>query len=126
MNLMDPALIAGICGMVAGAACLLMLRSHRARAEWRREELQAELQSQLRQQRAEFSEQVARLGHSVEVLELSAKSVEEAGRGLSRSRRSQAMQLLHSGMSPESVAISLGMGRREMHLIAKVSRILTL
>jgi hypothetical protein len=103
-----------------------MLRSHRARAQWQREELQAELQSQLRQQREEFSEQVSRLGRSVEVLELSAKSVEEAGRGLSRSRRSQAMQLLRSGMSPENAATSIGMERREMHLIAKVSRILTL
>ena len=126
MNMIDPALIAGICGTVAGAACLLMLRRQRVRAEWQREELQAELQSQLRQQREEFTEQVARLGHSVEVLELSAKSVEEAGRGLSRSRRSQAMQLLRSGMSPESAATSMGMGRREMQLIARVSRILTL
>ncbi len=103
-----------------------MLRRQRARAEWQREELQADLQSRLRQQREEFSEQVARIGRSVEVLELGAKSVEEAGRGLSRSRRSQAMQLLRSGMSPESAATSLGMARREMHLIAKVSRILTL
>jgi hypothetical protein len=126
MNVIDPALIAGVSGTAAGAACLLMLRSHRSHAERQREELQTELQSQLRQQREEFSDQVARLGRSVEVLELSAKSVEEAGRGLSRSRRSQAMQLLRSGMSPESAAASLGMGRREMHLIAKVSRILTL
>lgn len=126
MNMIAPALIAGICGTVAGAACLLMLRRQRARAEWQREELQADLQSRLRQQREEFSEQVARIGRSVEVLELGAKSVEEARRGLSRSRRSQAMQLLRSGMSPESAATSLGMARREMHLIAKVSRILTL
>jgi hypothetical protein len=126
MNMFDPALIAGVCGTVAGAACLLMLRRHHTRAEWQRAELQAELQSQLWQQREEFSEQMAQLGRSVEVLELSAKSVDEAGRGLSRSRRSQAMQLLRSGMSPESAATSLGMGRREMHLIARVSRILTL
>ncbi len=126
MNVIDPALIAGVCGTIAGAACLLILRRHRARAEWQREELQAELKSQLLQQRDDFSEQVACLGRSVEVLELSAKSVEEASRGLSRSRRSQAMQLLRSGMSPESAATSLGMARREMHLIAKVSRILTL
>ena len=110
MNAIDPALIAGVCGTVAGAACLLMLRRHRARAEWQREELRAELQSQLRQQRAEFSEQVARLGHSVEVLELSAKSVEEAGRGLSRSRRSQAMQLLQFGHESGESSNILGKG----------------
>jgi hypothetical protein len=126
MNMIDTALIAGVCGTVAGAACLLMLRRQRVRAGWQREELQAELKSQLLQQREEFSVQVARLGRSVEGLELSAKSVEEAGRGLSRSRRSQAMQLLRSGISPESAATSLGMARREMHLIARVSRILTL
>lgn len=126
MNLIDPALIAGVCGTAAGAACLLVLRGQGARAQWQREELKAELESQLRQQGQEFSEQVARLGRSVEILELSAKSVEEAGRGLTRSRRSQAMQMLRSGMSPESAAASLGMGRREMRLIARVSRILTL
>jgi hypothetical protein len=126
MNAIDPALIAGVCGTVAGAVCLLMLRSNRARAEWQREELRAELHSELLRQREEFSERVAQIGHSVEVLELSAKSVEEAGRGLSRSRRSQAMQLLRSGMSPASAATSMGMGRREMHLIARVSRMLTL
>ena len=126
MNFFDPALIAGVCGTLAGAVCLLMLRRHRALAERQREQLQSELQSELRQQREELSQQVAHLGRSVEVLELSAKSVEEAGRGLTRSRRSQAMQLLRSGMSPESAATSLGMGRREMHLIAKVSRILTI
>jgi hypothetical protein len=41
---------------------------------------------------------------------------------LNRSARSQALQLLRSGMSPETAAATLGMGRREMRLLDRVAQ----
>jgi hypothetical protein len=118
----DPVLIPAVTGTLAGVASLLMLRKERVSAARK----QGELQSMLEQQRDEFSQQIAQLNHSIGILELSARSVEEAGRGLTRSRRSQAIQLIRAGMAPESAASSLGIARREMRLIATVSRMLSL
>ncbi len=87
----------------------------------------SELLSMLDGQRKESAQQIAEIARGVEDLERSQRSIEEAGgSGIPRSRRSQALQLLRSGMSPESAASSLGLGTREMRLIANVSRVLTL
>ena len=134
MTFLDRWLIIGGFGMLGGLICWLALRVHRviverAQAELRSElwaELQSELQSKLREHRADCSEQIAELGCSVAVLELRAQNIDEAGKGgLTRSLRSQAMQLLRSGVSPENAAATLGTGRREMRLIATVSRTLS-
>ncbi len=120
MSLFGLSLIPGVFGILTGIVCLLRLRSYSLSGDRKRDELV----SMLRQHRDECSEQFAQLGRSIGVMELSARSMEEAGRGLTRSRRSQALQLLRSGMSPESAASSLGIAKREMRLIARVSRIL--
>jgi hypothetical protein len=86
-----------------------------------------EMQSMLREHQVECSAQIAQLAANVAVLETSAQNADNLSTGaLSRSTRSQAMQLLRSGMSPENVAASLGLGRREMRLLASVSRTLHL
>ena len=72
----------------------------------------------------ECAGQIAQLGESVSELAKSAQSMDAAKGGITRSARSQAMQLLRSGMSPDNAAAALGIGRREMHLLASVSRIL--
>lgn len=107
----------------AAIVCFVALRGQRIAMARRHAELLATLDGR----REECAEQIARLTRGVEDLERSRRSVEEAGwSGLPRSRRSQAVQLLRSGMSPESAASSLGLGLRETRLIAKVSRVLTL
>lgn len=127
MTFHDPGLIAGVFGILGGLICLLALRNHRVAVEKTQAELRLELQSMLREQQVACSGQIAQLGRNVAVLELSAQNIDEAAKGgLTRSVRSQAMQLLRSGMSPESAASTLGIGRREMRLIARVSRTLSL
>ncbi len=109
-------------GILLAAFCLLLLRRRRM-ADDRRH---SELLSLIEWQRAENAQQIAQLTRSVEVLERTQRSAEEAAGGLTRSCRSQAMQLLRSGMSPETAASSVGLATREMRLMAKVSRMLTL
>jgi hypothetical protein len=50
----------------------------------------------------------------------SLRQMPRAG-GLNRSTRAQAMQLLRSGQTADAAASSLGIGRREMRLLERVS-----
>lgn len=109
-------------GFLLAGLCLLLVRRRRIASDKRH----AELLSMIEWQRAETAQQIAQLTRSVEILERTQRSAEEASGELTRSRRSQAMQLLRSGMSPETAASSVGLATREMRLMAKVSRILTL
>jgi hypothetical protein len=121
----DPGLIAGACGILAALTCRLALRRQSIRNQAEAAALRSELESMVRAQHTECADQIARLGESLSVLERSAQSMDAAAKGgITRSTRSQAMQLLRSGMSPENAASAVGMGRREMHLLAGVSRIL--
>jgi hypothetical protein len=123
-------LVLGILGTLTGVICLVMLRRRRAEVEWKH----CELESIIRQQHDEsargagqIEQSIAQLSRSVADLELNARNIGEAGwGGLTRTRRSQAMQLLRSGVSPESAASTLGIAMREMRLISRVSRILSL
>lgn len=133
--IIDPGLMAGAVVISGGVFGLVEWRKHRVRADGNharllsalRSELQSQMQAMLLEQQAEYSEQIARLGRNVAALEQSAQNVDEVRTGeLSRSVRSQAMQLLRSGMSPESAASALRIGRREMRLIASVSSTLSL
>lgn|GEM_PF-3405288 len=120
MSVFALALIPGALGTLAGIVCMLRLQRYRVSAERKRDELEA----MLRQHQAECLRQFGQLSRSVGVLELSARDTEAAGRGLNRSRRSQALQLLRAGMSPESAASSLGIAKREMRLIVRISQLL--
>jgi hypothetical protein len=124
--ILDPGLAGGVfgalIGAIAGVVCLLCLRRHRMELEQAREEFQI----MLRQQQTEYLDGIAQVGKAVGFLEESAQNTEEAVKGrLTGSVRSQAMQLLRSGMKPETAAAKLGIGRREMSLISTVSRILS-
>jgi hypothetical protein len=124
----NPGILAGASGTLASLTCLLALRwlalgKYRSDAWQSHADLRTELQAELSEQKAECSEQIALLRSSISVLELSAQSAEGAARGgLTRSLRSQAVQLVRSGMRPEGAASTLGIGRREMRLIACVSQ----
>ncbi len=134
MMVPDPGLIAGGCGFLVSSCCGFALRKYRvqslaAQAALRSEveALRAEMEAMLNDRQLECSVKIERLGESVSVLESSARSIDAATKGgMTRSTRSQAMQLLRSGMSPDNAASALGIGKREMHLLADVSRILLL
>jgi len=119
----DPGVPGGASGILGSVICWLALRQRRIAVE----RTHAELWAMLGAHKAECSEKIEQLGRGIAVLELSAQNRDEAGNaGLTRSVRSQAMQLLRSGMPPDSAASTLGIGRREMRLIAGVSRALSL
>lgn len=123
MSFIDPGIIAGASGIAGSAICLLALRKDRIAAE----RTHAELRALLSAHQAECAERTEQLGRGIAFLELSAQNRDEAGRpALTRSLRSQAIQLLRSGMPPDSAASTLGISRREMRLIAHVSRALSL
>ena len=127
MNYLDPGFIgvaaASALGIIAGAICLMLMRRQRIAIE----ETRSELGSKLSDYMKTCSEQIERLGRNIATLELAAQNVDDAGKGgLTRSARSQAMHLLRSGMPPDSAASVVGLGKREMRLIASVSGILSL
>jgi ABC-type cobalamin transport system ATPase subunit len=121
MNLTDPGLIAGLTGILAAVACLVFLRGYRITTARQHEELSF----LVRQQQMESAARIQQLERNLAVLESSSRSIENlSGGALTRSRRSQAMQLLRSGVSPDTAALKLGMAKREMRLIATISNIL--
>jgi hypothetical protein len=65
---------------------------------------------------AEIRKQAAELEASLQ----NTRDVLRHGR-FNRSTRAQALHLLRSGMSPETAASALGVGRRELRLLAKVA-----
>jgi hypothetical protein len=87
---------------------------------------QSEVRTAIERNQAAFRELMEQVGRSVAFLETSGQNTEDAiGRALKRSLRSQAMHLLGSGMSPESVAEAIALPTREVALIHCVSKILT-
>jgi hypothetical protein len=114
--IVDPGLITGVCGILVGLICLLALRKYRISAARTHDELRAVV----RAQDAEWSGRM-------EQIEMRLQNIDDAAKGgLGHSARARALQLLQSGMSAESAPSTLGIGRREMRLIAGVSRMLTL
>ncbi|HEX4278599.1 MAG TPA: hypothetical protein VHZ74_24755 [Bryobacteraceae bacterium] len=116
---------AGIGGIFGWIVCLVLLRRRRLAAEKSRAELRGELQEMLRAQQAECSEQIAQIGRSVALLESSSQTIDASRAGFTRAVRAQAMQMLRSGMAPASISAALGIGKREIRLIAEVARTLT-
>lgn len=97
----NPGLATGVSGILAASICLLALRKHRLAAA----RDHADLRSMVRGQEAEWSSRIEQLGHGMAALERRARSV---------------------GMPADGAAPTLGLGRREMRLIAEVSRTLAL
>jgi hypothetical protein len=123
----DPGLVAGSLGISSGLFCLLVLRKQRSASALAHAEMGSEIQSRLLEQKADYSEQIARLSRELDALELGVQNTGQAGRSaLTLAIRSQAVQLIQSGMSPETVAQALGIGKREIRLMANVSRTLSL
>ncbi|MDP9054976.1 MAG: hypothetical protein M3N93_11865 [Acidobacteriota bacterium] len=120
----DPGLITGAFGILCAVFCAFALRKQGLGVRTGQAALRSELESMMTAKQAECDARMASLGESLAVLERSARNADTAAiGGLTRSARSQAMQTLRSGVSPEQAACSLGIGRREMQLLAAVSRV---
>ena len=119
----DYGFIAGLAGFAAAIISLLELRRYRQRAERAANLLRGEVE---RQQFA-CTEQFAALTQGFSALELNMQNTEEMLREgrLSRSTRAQALHLLRSGVAPDTAATTLGLAKREMRLLARVSRLLS-
>jgi hypothetical protein len=119
----DPGLIAGVAACFAALFSLLALRRYHLIAA--REA--ARLSDEFGRRQAFCSEQIAGLRNDFAALELNMQNTDELLREgrLNRTSRAHAMQLLRSGISPDTAASTLGMARREMKLMATVSRLLS-
>jgi hypothetical protein len=118
MTIMEAGLIAAVPGLFAAGLCWCSLRKQLTRSE-------AVVRCSVEHQRTECAEQISEVKQVLADLELSAQNVERALAGnLTRTARSQAIQLLRSGASLETAAIRLGLARREMHLISRIANLL--
>jgi hypothetical protein len=124
---LDLGLIAGVLAIVACIGCivcLVLLRKRRVAMESGHEALRCEFTAMVHTRKSECLEEVARVGREVALLESSGQEIAGLTCGFARPLRAQAMALLRSGTPPQKVAQELGIARREMRLIAQVSRIL--
>jgi hypothetical protein len=121
---LDPALAAAAASLllVLLPAVLLVAARRRSRTQTRGE-LEC-LRASFEREKITSAEALSELKKGLGALENQVRSAPEAPQpgGLNRSARAEALRLLRSGMSPETAAASLGMGKREMRLLERVSR----
>ncbi|MGD1070105.1 MAG: hypothetical protein ABSB15_08180 [Bryobacteraceae bacterium] len=84
------------------------------------------LSQQCERRHALCLDEIAGLRRDFAALELNMQNRNEILREgrLNRTGRAQAMRLLRSGVSPDTAAATLGVARREIKLLATVSRLL--
>jgi hypothetical protein len=114
----DPALIAAASAW--GGVMISMITQWRQCGRFRRDATSAH--EALKLGRSECAEQFAELRKTQQTLEESLHSTRDVLRDgrLNRSTRAAALQLLRTGMSPDTAASSLGLAKREMHMLARV------
>lgn len=119
----DGSWLLGIAGLSAGLAALW--RSGRNAGVWREDtgKLRAEAKQANEARDAELR-QIKDLVASLEAGIVSSRDSLRDGR-LSVSSRSQALQMLRAGATPESVASGLGLASSEARLLARVGRVLS-
>jgi hypothetical protein len=124
----DPLSIAtiltGVAGCLAAVFCLLALRKSRSDFALEASRVRGECD----RSQVACLDQLAELKVEFATLELSMQNTEELlweGR-LNRTSRAQAMQLMRTGVSPETAASTLRIAKREMNLLSKVLRSLSI
>jgi hypothetical protein len=118
----DIALITGSAGCAAALLSLLLQASECRR--FSRYSISA--RNRLKQHDDHCSEQLAQIREAHQALEMSfqsARDVLRSGR-LNGSSRAAALQFFRAGMSPDTAASSLGIARREIRMLARVSSLL--
>lgn len=115
------------CFIVAGCLPGLLLGYWVVSCHRRRTAIElASIRQEVEASSLECRKAVERVAYGVDQLESGMCSSEEmlnSGR-LSRSTRTQALQLLRAGILPDNAATSVGLAKREMRLLAHISRIL--
>ena len=125
-TLIQVAFGAGSAGLAAALVWLVAVFRCRSPEESSHREMHMELAEIIDQRCKEFSAQQVEMARRVESLETRMQDPIPALRGpIGRTDRSRAIQLLRSGLTPATVAVNLGLGAREIHLIAAVSRALS-
>ena len=120
----DSGWLISVFGLAMAMISLWMLS--RARALWQRDS--TELRMQVEQVQTSCGQEVGQLREALNALETGMASAQEslrAGR-LNLSVRSQALQMLRSGSTPETVASSLGIATSEARLLTRVGQVLAL
>lgn len=120
----DAGWLISVFGLAAAMTALWMLT--RARAVWQRDA--TELRTQVERVQAACGSEVSQLRDALNALETGMVSTQEVLRGgrLNLSVRSQALQMLRSGLAAESVASSLGIATSEARLLTRMGQILTI
>ena len=125
MSSAAPGIAAGVLSLTAAGAvavCMLSLSRHRVALDQAREELHI----LLRQHQTEYQDGFSQVNQAFAYLEESSLTTEAALRGrFTSAQRSQAMQLLRSGIAPETAAATLSLPKRDVQLISRVSRALS-
>ena len=120
----DSGWLISVFGLAIAMISLWMLS--RARALWQRDS--TELRMQVEQVQTSCGQEVGQVREALNALETGMASAQEslrAGR-LNLSVRSQALQMLRSGSTPETVASSLGIATSEARLLTRVGQVLAL
>jgi hypothetical protein len=116
---MSPGFLLDACGVAVLLALLSFVAQWRGRVRHRRE-LQ-DIRAAFERQRTESADVASELRGQFQALEKCALAPPGAG-SLNRSARARALQMLRSGISPETAAASLGVAKREMRLLERVSQ----
>ncbi len=116
----DPVWVATAATMLV--AVLSVVLHARGRARNRRD--LAELKASAARQASLFEETQAGIREEIAALEEFVRNAPEPPRpgALNKSIRTQALQLLRSGVSPDTAASSLGLGRQEVRLLERVAQ----
>jgi hypothetical protein len=119
---LDPGILTGALGCLLSIASVVLVRRYGAGSAIAATRMREEWGAQ----RIGHTTEIESLKRQIENLETSLKNSDEILREgrLNHSSRAHALQLLRSGVSPDNAATSLDMPRREMRLLAKVSRLL--
>jgi hypothetical protein len=122
---LEIALTAAIPGWLTGAAALVAAGRASRRNRTRLEHVREELHVMLSQQRTEFLHEIGQVVNSVAFLEKSTQQSEETLRDrMTPSLRARTIQLLRTGLSPDTAASTLSIPKSDVRLIATVSRVL--
>jgi hypothetical protein len=119
---MSPELLLNACGGALLLATLSFVAQWRGRVRHRRD--LDELRATFERQHSESAETASALRGKFDALEKAALTPPEppAAGSLNRSARAQALQMLRTGISSDTAAASLGVAKREMRLLERVSR----
>jgi hypothetical protein len=122
---LEVVLLAAIPGWLTGVGALFAAGRSSRRNRTRLEQAREELHVMLSQQRTEFREEIEQVTNSVAFLEKSTQQSEETLRDrMTPSLRARTIQLLRTGLLPDTAASTLAMPKSDVRLIAAVSRVL--